>query len=271
MTEKIRILFLSANPWTTSRILVDEEAREIFERIQEGSYRSRFELYNHAATRPIDLQKLLLFYRPHIVHFSGHGNKKQKLILGGTPGRGKTVDTKGLVELLALYNSHLRVVLLNACFTKVQARLISEVIDYAVGTSKGIGDRAGVAFAGAFYRGLAFGKSIRGAFVSAKAELDLTKIPRTQGIELFVREGLSELDTFPQFDTEAETRRRHMNSHLVFKETEERSEYEITVFGRPGSTRFIRRRIWSEVVTQSAARCECPGEGIASDRINCVK
>ena len=240
MTEKIRILFLSANPWTTSRILVDEEAREIFERIQEGPYRTRFELFNHAATRPIDLQKLLLFYRPHIVHFSGHGNKKQKLILGGTPGRGKTVDRQGLVELLALYNTHLRLVLLNACFTKIQARLISEVVDYAVGTGKGIGDKAGVAFAGAFYRALGFGRSIRDAFDSAKAELGLTKMPRTQGIELFVREGLSELDPFPQLDTEQNTKRRAVRFRLVYKRTEER---EITVFGSSSITRFSSKQV----------------------------
>ena len=158
MTEKIRILFLSANPWTTSRILVDEEAREIFERIQEGPYRDNFELHKHAATRPIDLQRLLLMYRPHIAHFSGHGSKRQKIILGGAPGRGKTVDTRGLAEVFALYSNHVRLVLLNACLTKTQARSISEVIDYSVGTGKGIGDKAGVAFAGAFYRALGFGK-----------------------------------------------------------------------------------------------------------------
>ena len=111
MTEKIRILFLSANPWTTSRILVDEEAREIFERIQEGPYRERFELHKHTATRPIDLQRLLLLHKPHIVHFSGHASKKHKLILGGAPGRGKTIDQQGLVDVLALYNHHLRLVL----------------------------------------------------------------------------------------------------------------------------------------------------------------
>ncbi|HKG47904.1 MAG TPA: CHAT domain-containing protein [Pyrinomonadaceae bacterium] len=198
MTEKTRILFLSANPWTTGRILVDEEAREIFERIQEGPYRDRFELHKHTATRPIDLQRLLLLHKPHIVHFSGHGSKKQKIILGGSPGRGKTVDQRGLVEVLALYSRHLRLVLLNACFTHAQARSIAEVIDYSVGTGKGIGDKAGVAFAGAFYRALGFGKSIRDAFESARAELVLTKMPRTQGIELFVREGISEKDPFPQ-------------------------------------------------------------------------
>jgi hypothetical protein len=261
MTKKIRILFLSANPWTTSRILVDEEAREIFERLQEGPHRGRFELFNHAATRPIDLQKLLLFYRPHIVHFSGHGNKKQKLILGGTPGRGKTVDRQGLVELLALYNTHLRLVLLNACFTKVQARLISEVIDYAVGTGKGIGDKAGVAFAGAFYRALGFGKSIRDAFDSAKAELGLTRMPRTQGIELFVREGLNELDPFPRLESEQETQHCPLDLRLVYQETEELAEYEITVFGRSRITRFSSKRVWSEVISKSAARRESHGEG----------
>lgn len=198
MIEKTRILFLSANPWTTSRILVDEEAREIFERIQEGPYRDRFELYKHPAMRPIDLQRLLLLYQPHIVHFSGHGSKGQKLIFGGADGRGKTIDQRGLAQVFALYNKHIRLVLLNACFTRDQAHSISQVVDYSVGTGKGIGDKAGVAFAGAFYRALGFGRSIREAFDSAKAELELTRMPRIQGIELFVRDGINEDDPFPQ-------------------------------------------------------------------------
>lgn len=266
MTEKTRILFLSANPWTTSRILVDEEAREIFERIQEGPYRTCFELYNHAAIRPIDLQKLLLFYRPNIVHFSGHGNRKQKLILGGTPGRGKTVDREGLVELLALYKAHLRLVLLNACFTKIQARLISEEIDFAIGAGKGIGDRAGVAFAGAFYRALGFGNSVQNAFDRAKAELGLTKMPRTQGFELFVRPGVSETDQFPEFDSEPEI--SHDSSGFLFQEIEE--SCEVTVFGKSSSTRFTRKQIWSQVIRRSAARRGFSGEGIAPDTMDRV-
>src|ERR1700752_208745 len=197
MKGKIRILFLSSNPWTTSRILVDEEAREIFERIQEGRYRDNFELHKHTAIRPIDLQRLLLFHEPQIVHFSGHGNKAHKLIFGGSPGRGKSVDRQGLAAVFALYRPHLRLVLLNACFTKTQARSIAQGIDYSIGTGKGIGDKGGVAFAGAFYRALSFGKSIREAFESAKAELGLTRMPRTQGIELFVRDGLKKDDRFP--------------------------------------------------------------------------
>src|ERR1043166_6997506 len=237
MTQKIRILFLSANPWTTSRILVDEEAREIFDKLQEGPHRDRFELFKHAATRPIDLQRLLLMYEPHIVHFSGHGSKRKKLILGGTPGRGKTVDPQGLAEVFALYNHHLRLVLLNACFTKEQARSITEVIDYSVGTGKGIGDKGGVAFAGAFYRALGFGKPIRAAFDSARAELGLTKIPRTQGLELFVREGVDEDDLFPRLP--------ESDGKFLCERTEERSEYHITIFESSSMT-WISSRIFSE-------------------------
>lgn len=195
--DTTRILFLSANPWSTSRILVDEEGREIFEKLQEGPYRDRFELYKHEAIRPIDLQRLMMMYKPHIVHFSGHGSKRKRLILGGAPGRGKQVNAEGLVEMFGLYRNHLRLVVLNACFTKDQARSLSEVIDYSVGTGRGIGDKGGVAFAGAFYRALGFGKNITEAFQSAKAELALTKIPRTRGIELFVRDGLSQTQRLP--------------------------------------------------------------------------
>jgi len=253
MTEKNRILFLSANPWTTSRILVDEEAREIFERIQEGPYRNKFELHKHAAIRPIDLQRLLLTYQPHIVHFSGHGSKKQKIILGGTPGRGKTVDQQGLVDMFALYSRHVRLVLLNACFTKAQALSLSRVIDYSVGTGNGIGDKGGVAFAGAFYRALGFGKSIREAFESAKAELGLTKIPRTQGIELFVRDGVSENERFPKTENghcKSKPQRAlcsRTDSVLVWETTEVRSVTEIKTPERSVVTRYSRR-IWSETI-----------------------
>ena len=201
MAEKVRILFLSASPWGNSRILVDEEAREISERINEGPYRERFRIYNHTAVRPSDLQRFLLMYRPHIVHFSGHGTKGRKIILAGPAGKGKTIDQRGLADVFALYKSHLRLVLLNACFTRTQARHISEAVNYSIGTGKGIGDKVCVAFAGAFYRALGFGKCVRDAFESATAELALTRMRKSRGIELFVRDGISKKDRFPKLNT----------------------------------------------------------------------
>lgn len=238
MTSKIRILFLSANPWNVSRILVDEEAREVFERIHEGPHHDRFELHNQVAVRPRDLQRLLLKYRPHIVHFSGHGSKRQRIILSGTNGTAKAVDPQGLANIFALYKRHVRLVLLNACFTKAQARSISEVVDYAVGTSNAIGDKACVAFAGAFYRALGFGKSVREAFESARAELALTKMPRSRGIELFIRNGVSDNDSFPRVE-KARTRCRGINTRFVLK-AETRFECHFTILKTTQQTVFAR-------------------------------
>jgi hypothetical protein len=231
MSEKIRILFLSANPLPTGRILVDVEEREISERLQEGPYRDKFELLKHAAIQPIDIQKLLLKHRPHIVHFCGHGHKAEKIILGGAPGRARTVDKQGLAQVFSLYNHHVRLVVLNACYTNTMARSITKAVDYAVGTGKGIGDKAGVAFAGALYRSLGFGKSVKEAFASAKAELGLTRMPRAQGIELFVREGLNERDSFP----------RVPDLGLMFKRADLRSAGRITVFESLSITRCGKR------------------------------
>lgn len=228
MTPRIRILILSANPWTTGRILVDEEEREIFEKICEGPYRDRFEVHNRAATHVIDLQKLLMTYRPNIVHFSGHGSKQERIILGGTHGRGKPVDQQGLADVFALYKNHVHLVLLNACFTKAQARSISQVVNYSIGAGQAIGDKVGVAFAGAFYRALGFGKSVRDAFESARAELALTKTPRSGGIELFVRNGVGAKDSFPRLPVKRAAPRGGVDRNIGWT-SETRFECQITV------------------------------------------
>lgn len=198
MREKIRILVLSTNPWTSPRIVVDDEAKQICERLREGPYRERFQLHNHAVFSASDLQKLLLMYEPHIVHFSGNGRQLRRLLLGNVHGRTVRAGPQGLANLFALYSSHVRLVLLNSCFSKVEAQSISEVVNYSIGAGKASGGKVGVTFAGAFYRALGFGKSVRTAFASAKAELVLTRTPRSRGIELFVRHGVSERDRFPQ-------------------------------------------------------------------------
>ena len=195
MKDNIRTLIVCANPSNTSRIQVDEEAREISNCLQLGPFRDTFKLQTETATTASDLQKLLMTYRPHIVHFSGHGHKEHKIILGGTKSRGQKVDQAGLAGLLALYKRHLRLVLLNACFTSTQAELISKAVQYAIGTSRPIGDKVAVTFAGAFYRALGFGKSVQEAFASAKAELALTRLPKSRGFQLFVQKGA---DQFPE-------------------------------------------------------------------------
>jgi hypothetical protein len=85
----------------------------------------------------------------------------------------------------------IRVVVLNACYSEVQARAIVNEIDFVVGMSDSIGDDAARVFAAAFYRGLAFGKSVRTAFELGINELKLLGLGHEDAIpQLLVRTGV---------------------------------------------------------------------------------
>ena len=76
---------------------------------------------------------------------------------------------------------------------------------------------------------------------------------------------------FLKLDLDEVTKNGPLDGCLIYKETEEKAEYEITVFGRSAITRIISKRVWSEVITKSAARRASSGEGIAPDNVDCVK
>ena len=186
MTEKIRILFLLANPPNTKWIRVNEEAREVYEKLDRGPHRDSFELFLHPAARTADLQEWLMKHQPHIVHFSGHASLARKIIFEGGGGKGKQVKPEALTNVFRLYSKHVRMVVLNACLTQPQAESLTAVIDYAIGIDRIIGDKAAINFAGAFYLALSYGRNVKDAFESAVAQLELLDLPRSKGIQLIV-------------------------------------------------------------------------------------
>jgi hypothetical protein len=196
MSNVIKILFLAANPIDTGRLRLDEEVREIELKIELGSARHRFELIQHWALRPGDLQRALLKHKPHIVHFSGHGSHAEEIVLEDNAGKSKQVSRQAIADLFRILKDNVRVVVLNACLSKAQAEAISSTIDYTVGTNKAIGDRAAIAFASAFYLALAFNRSVQEAFELARLEITLEGIAGADTPELFVREGVDKSEPF---------------------------------------------------------------------------
>jgi hypothetical protein len=191
MTDKIKILFLAANPVNAGyRLRLDEEAREIDEKIQVGSKRDAFEIAAQWSTRPSDLQKALLRYNPNIVHFSGHGNKKQGIILEDRDGNMTPVSKSALIGLFRILKDNIKIVFLNACHSTVQIDGLRETIDFTIAMNTSIGDKAAVIFAAYFYQALAFGRSVLDAFELAKNQLELEGIDESKTPELLVRDGV---------------------------------------------------------------------------------
>lgn len=187
--DRIRILFLAANPRSTSRLALDEEAREISEKLRLSRDRDAFELITCWAVRRADLLQYINQHRPQIVHFSGHGGRTGEIMLAAGDGTDRRVGAAALAELFRILRDEIRVVVLNACYSASQAQAIGQHVDYVVSMRAAINDDAATVFAAAFYSALGFRRTVPQSFQQATAALMLHGLPDHDIPELLVRSG----------------------------------------------------------------------------------
>lgn len=188
MTERLKILFLAANPANVVvRLRLANEIREISTRIRLSPSRPSLEIVSEWAVRTSDLQEALLRHRPHIVHFSGRGN--EGIALQNDAGEVELVSKEALAQLFKILKDNIRLVVLNGCYAKDQAQGLSETIDYTIGIDATIQDKAALVFVAHFYQSLFFGRSLRDAFDLALNELHLEGIASAVVPELLVGRG----------------------------------------------------------------------------------
>lgn len=116
----MKILFLAANPQSTTRLNLAKEAREIKEALQIAELSQEFEFIQEWEVRPRDFRRALLKYQPDVVHFSGHGERKSGLLVVDAFGKQKAVTGEALAGLFFQFPS-VKCVVLNACYAEVQA------------------------------------------------------------------------------------------------------------------------------------------------------
>lgn len=195
MPEKIKILFLSAEPLDTVRLRLAQEFRDIEQKLRAAPKGRSFNLVSQWAVRPRDLMETLMRHRPTVVHFSGHA-EGGKLILENEKGKTQTIEGKHLTALFAGFTDTLRLVVLNACFTSAGFDDLAEVIDYTVGTTSAVSDSAAIRFSGCFYQALAFGKSVKAAYELAKLQTTLEESADTDIFSLLIRDGVDASEPF---------------------------------------------------------------------------
>jgi hypothetical protein len=156
--------------------------------------------------RTTDLRRALLDCQPQIVHFAGHGEvansaqvrgraevssswRSRKfspiaenadavwaggLVFEDEMGQAKLVSTESLARLFGAFESgEIECVLLNACYSEVQATAIHQFVDCVIGMNQPIGDKAAIQFAEGFYDALGSGKSYEEAYKIGCSAIDL--------------------------------------------------------------------------------------------------
>jgi hypothetical protein len=171
------ILILTANPKDTSRLRLEQEVRDIEEGLQRAKNRDQFVVKSKFAVRPRDIQRAMLDINPSIVHFSGHGTGDEGLVFEDEKGSTKLVDGEALAGLFELFAETVECVVLNGCYSEVQALAIAQHINYVIGMNKAIGDKAAIEFAVGFYDALGAGRDVEFAHKLGCAAIRLAGVP----------------------------------------------------------------------------------------------
>ena len=100
------------------------------------------------------------------------------------------MTTRALKMLFTTLKDNIRLVVLNACYSREQAQALVETIDCVIGMRESIHDETATAFASSFYRAIGFGRSIQEAFEQGITSLLLEGIPEEDIPELLVKEGV---------------------------------------------------------------------------------
>ena len=181
----ITILFLSADPTNASRLRLGEEAREIQGMLRLAKLRDRIVVQQRTSVRANDLSQSLLDVGPQIVHFSGHGTAAGELCIEDKVGRLQPVHPDALSLLFEQFKETVQCVVLNACYSSIQAEAIAKHIGYVVGMRWEIGDAAAIAFATGFYQAIGAGQGIRKAYKLGCIQISLQGIPEHLTPELY--------------------------------------------------------------------------------------
>lgn len=161
--DKIKILFLGANPLNKTRLRIDKELREIEIGLRMSKERENILLSERWAVTASMLQQAILDENPNIIHFSGHGTE-DGIMLEDSDGNYQFVPEQALENLFSLFSDTVKCVILNACYSEIQARAISKHIQYVIGMSSAIPDETAISFSVGFYKALGAGKGIEFAY-----------------------------------------------------------------------------------------------------------
>jgi hypothetical protein len=170
--ERLRILFLAANPLATSRLDLEEELRSLEGELRSVLHRDRIDLISAHAVRPDDVVRLLRREAPAVVHFSGHGSQEGIMLRGDQ----SDLEVPGSALARVFRDRGIKLVVLNACFSDSQAEALEGAVPVVVGTTASLDDEAARRFSTAFYRTIGDGYAISEAFRDGRDVVDVSKL-----------------------------------------------------------------------------------------------
>ena len=119
------VLILAASPLDQGRLRLSNEVKQVKRALERSRNRENWRIETNEAATVDDLRRALLDFRPTIVHFSGHGSGACGLAFENDAGDTHDTQAEPLARLFHQFKDSLKCVVLNACYSDVQAAEIS--------------------------------------------------------------------------------------------------------------------------------------------------
>jgi hypothetical protein len=146
--------------------------------LAQATYRDNFRFEQIWAATPEDMLMGILKIKPQVVHFSGHGSEEDGLVMENEDGQPCLLRADKLSEIFSNFTEFVQCVILNACFSEVQAEAIAQYVPYTIAMHQAISDRAAIKFSEGFYTALAEGDDFNQAFRLACTLIEVLDIPQ---------------------------------------------------------------------------------------------
>ena len=106
------------------------------------------------------------------------------------------ISTAAIKALFTTLRDNIRVVILDACYSKSQAEAIAAVVDCVIGVEGTILQTAASIFTASFYRAIGFGRSVQEAFDQGITAILLEGVPGQDAPRLLARPGVDASQVF---------------------------------------------------------------------------
>jgi hypothetical protein len=171
---ELRILMLGASPEGSLRIA--REHSRIRDEIDAATYRDRVDMDVRLSATTRDLLRGISGFRPHVVHFSGHGD--EKLISFerdlDSAHAGVVVTGEAFSAACRATDFPPKLIFLNSCRSATTAdALVADFAPLAIGMAGRVSDIDSITYAAALYSALANQQSVYAAHEAGKAAIHI--------------------------------------------------------------------------------------------------
>ncbi|MEV6620296.1 CHAT domain-containing protein [Amycolatopsis sp. NPDC051106] len=173
--EKLRILMLGAS--SQGDLRVGREHTRIRRAVEVAVHRDQVEIDVRLSATAQDLLEGIAKFRPHVVHFSGHGDDQLIVFEDDIDDlhEGVIITASAFAAACAATDDPPTLVVLNACHSKGTAEaLVNRCAPLAVGMNGSIDDADALQYATALYSSIANGHSVGSAHAAGKAAIELS-------------------------------------------------------------------------------------------------